>query len=200
LFFLLEGIERYGHRVHAFCLMDNHVHLLIQVSSIPLSNIIQNLSFRYTRYINRQKRSVGHLFQGRYKAILVEADSYLLQLARYIHLNPVRAGTCATANAFEWSSHSAYTGKLMIPWLHTEEILSRFSTDSSRAIERYIDFVEEGIAEPKRLHFHQGSHQGRILGACPRIERPTAKSPFRPHLLPTFVKYTLLFASSGQKI
>jgi len=71
-FFLLlqEGIERYGHRVHAFCLMTNHVHLLIQVGEIPLSRIIQNLGFRYTRYINSKRKEVGHLFQGRYKAIL----------------------------------------------------------------------------------------------------------------------------------
>jgi len=92
LLLLQEGIERYGHRVHAFCLMTNHVHLLIQVGDTPLSRIIQNLGFRYTRYINSKRKEVGHLFQGRYKAILVDEDSYLLELARYIHLNPVRAG------------------------------------------------------------------------------------------------------------
>ena len=83
LLLMQEGIERYGHRVHAFCLMTNHVHLFIQVGTVPLSRIIQNLGFRYTRYINRKREEVGHLFQGRYKAILVEADPYLLQLVRY---------------------------------------------------------------------------------------------------------------------
>ncbi len=86
-----EGVKRFEHRIHAYCWMRNHVHLAIQVGEIPLSKIIQNLSFRYTRYINKKKSQIGHLFQGRYKAILIDADSYLLELVRYIHLNPVRA-------------------------------------------------------------------------------------------------------------
>lgn len=93
-FYLLvqEGIERFGHRINGFYCMTNHVHLAIQVGDIPLSKIMQNLSFRYTRRINQREKRVGHLFQGRYKAILVDGDSYLLELVRYIHLNPVRAG------------------------------------------------------------------------------------------------------------
>ena len=85
-FYLLvqEGIERFRHRIHAFCLMNNHVHLAIQVADIPLSRIIQNLSFRYTRWINWRQSRLGHLFQGRYKAVLVDADAYLLELTRYI--------------------------------------------------------------------------------------------------------------------
>jgi REP element-mobilizing transposase RayT len=87
-FYLLlqEGVERFKSRVLAFCLMTNHVHLAIQVDQIPLSHIIQNLSFRYTRWINWRKHRVGHLFQGRYKAFLVDQDSYLLELIAYIHL------------------------------------------------------------------------------------------------------------------
>ncbi len=77
---LQEGIERYGHRVHGFCCMSNHIHLAVQVADIPLAKIMQNLSFRYTRWINQRKKRVGHLFQGRYKAILVDAEGYLLQL------------------------------------------------------------------------------------------------------------------------
>jgi REP element-mobilizing transposase RayT len=90
-FYLLlqEGIERYGHQVHAFCLMTNHVHLAIQVGEVGLPRIIQNLAFRYTRWVNWRQNRTGHLFQGRYKAVLVDADSYLLELSRYIHLNPV---------------------------------------------------------------------------------------------------------------
>lgn len=110
LFLCQEGIERYGHRIHAFCLMDNHVHLLIQVGFVPLPKIIQNLSFRYTKFINRQTKETGHLFQGRYKAILVDADAYLLELSRYIHLNPVRSGLSEKPDDFEWSSHRAYIG------------------------------------------------------------------------------------------
>ncbi len=70
--------------------MTNHVHLAIQVGNIPLSRIMQNVSFRYTRYINSEKNKIGHLFQGRYKALLIDGDSYLVELVRYIHCNPVR--------------------------------------------------------------------------------------------------------------
>ena len=78
-FYLLlqEGIERYGHTIHAFCLMNNHIHLLCQVDLVPLSRIIQNIAFRYARWINWSRERTGHLFQGRYKAILIDADEYL---------------------------------------------------------------------------------------------------------------------------
>lgn len=164
LLFAQEGIERYGHRVHAFCLMDNHVHLLIQVGSTPLSNVMQNLGFRYTRYFNKKRQTVGHLFQGRFKSILVEADSYLLELVRYIHLNPVRAGMCETADQHEWSSHAAYLGSTEIAWLHTQEVLARFSRDKNQARELYAEFVEKGYGEKWRKDFHHGSHLGQILG------------------------------------
>ena len=91
-----EGVTRFGHRIHAYCFMTNHVHLAMQTGAIPLSKIIQNLAFRYTRWVNKRQNRIGHLFQGRYKAIMVEADSYFLELVRYIHLNPVRAGLVVT--------------------------------------------------------------------------------------------------------
>jgi len=164
LLFVQEGIERYGHRVHAFCLMDNHVHLLIQVGATPLSKVMQNLGFRYTRYINKKRKTVGHLFQGRFKSILVEADSYLLELVRYIHLNPVRAGMCESADAYEWSSHRCYLGSTAIAWLHTEEVLGRFSSHEQQARSLYAEFVEKGHGEKWRKDFHHGSHLGQILG------------------------------------
>jgi len=91
-FLAQEGIERFGHRIHAFCLMTAHVHMAIQVGDVSLSRILQNLSFRYARWVNWGQSRSGHLFQGRYKAVLVDADVYLQELTRYIHLNPVRAG------------------------------------------------------------------------------------------------------------
>ena len=107
---LQEGVERFGHRIHGFCAMTNHLHLAVQVAKAPLSKIMQNLSFRYTRWINQRQRRVGHLFQGRYKAILVDADSYLLELVRYIHLNPVRTGLVKDPLDYPWSGHRAYLG------------------------------------------------------------------------------------------
>ncbi|NJN47149.1 MAG: transposase, partial [Candidatus Competibacteraceae bacterium] len=84
---LQEGTARFGYQVHGFCLLDNHFHLLIQVGHIALSKLMQNLAFRYTRWVNRSQDRVGHLFQGRYRAILIDQDHYLLDLVRYIHLN-----------------------------------------------------------------------------------------------------------------
>jgi REP element-mobilizing transposase RayT len=121
-FYLLvqEGIERYGHKVHAFCLMTTHVHLAIQVGEFGLPRIIQNLAFRYTRWGNWRQSRTGHLFQGRYKAVLVEADTYLLELTRYIHLNPVRSGIVRIPEDYPWSGHRTYLGLETIPWLTTE--------------------------------------------------------------------------------
>jgi len=103
-FYLLlqEGVERFGFRIHAFCLMDYHIHLALQVGEISLSRIMQNLSFRYTQWINWRTKRKGHLFQGRYKAILIEEDEYLLQLVAYLHLNPVRAGMIDNPIDYRW--------------------------------------------------------------------------------------------------
>jgi putative transposase len=101
--FAQQGLERFGHRIHGFCCMTNHDHLVVQVGDIPLSKIIQNLSFRYTRWINQRNKRIGHLFQGRYKALLIDADSYLLELVRYIHLNPCRAGMVKDPIQYPWS-------------------------------------------------------------------------------------------------
>ena len=164
LFLCQQGLERYGHRIHAFCLMDNHVHLLIQVGTIPLSRIIQNLSFRYTKYINSQTKEVGHLFQGRYKAILVDEESYLLELSRYIHLNPVRSGLCKGPDEFEWSSFRAYLGCMDISWLYQQGILLRFSADESRARVLFSDFVSSAMDEASKPEFEHGLSMGLILG------------------------------------
>jgi len=120
-----EGVVRYGHRIHAFCLMTNHVHFALQVAEPPLAKIVQNLAFRYTRRINKSQRRMGHLFQGRYKALLVDADAYLVELVRYIHLNPVRAQMVADPGAYAWSGHNAYLGLAGWPWLTTDLVLSQ---------------------------------------------------------------------------
>ena len=117
---LAEGVTRFGYRVHAFCLMSNHVHLALQVGDRELSAGMQNLSFRYTRYLNARRKQVGHVFQGRFKAFLVNQDRYGLALVRYLHLNPVRAKVVRTAGAYAWSSHRAYLGEEDLPWLTME--------------------------------------------------------------------------------
>jgi putative transposase len=159
-----EGVERFGYRVHGFCLMTNHVHLLIQVGEIPLSRIIHNLTLRYTAWLNRRHSRIGHLFHGRYKALLVDAENYLLELVRYIHLNPVRAGMVKRADEYRWTGHRVMAGLENLPWMTTDWILSQFGSSLAVARKRYESFVDEAIGGGERKEFRQGTHDGRIIG------------------------------------
>ena len=172
---LQEGVERFEHRIHAFCLMTNHVHLVIQVGSIPLSRIMQNLSFRYTRWFNKHQKRIGHLFQGRFKALLIDEESYLLELVRYTHLNPVRAGMTKEPSAYLWSSHHAYTGEETLPWLTPDVVLSRFSSKVDTARQGYRSFVADGMTEPHRPEFHAGASDARVLGDDHFAEKALAR-------------------------
>jgi REP element-mobilizing transposase RayT len=174
--FLQEGVEKFGHRIHAFCLMNNHVHLAIQVGDKPLSRIMQNLCFRYTQWVNSRQKKVGHLFQGRYKAIVVDADAYLAELVRYIHLNPVRAKLVKDPEKYPWSGHRAYMGQETLPWLTTEWVLSQFGRRLKNARARYGEFVHIGRKEGHRQEFHEGTSGGRILGDDSFVERAYKKS------------------------
>lgn len=146
---LSKVCERYNWRVHAYCLMDNHYHIVIKTADGNLSKGMRQLNGVYTQYFNRQHNRVGHVYQGRYKAILVEKDSYLLELSRYVVLNPVRAGLTKTMDEWHWSSYLVTIGKLPPPtWLEVEWLLSQFSLQRNRARGRYIDFVREGIGLP----------------------------------------------------
>ena len=173
-FYLLlqEGSVRFGYRIHAFCLMTNHIHLALQVSDIPLYRSMQNLSFRYTRWINWREKRTGHLFQGRYKAVLVDGDSYLLELVRYIHLNPVRAGMVKSLGGYPWSSHSAYLGTETFPWLTTEWVLGQFGSLSKQVRTQYERFMTDGMREGHRPEFHgKGEPDSRLLGDDTFLER-----------------------------
>jgi len=176
-----EGIERYGHRVLAFCLMTNHIHLALQVGEVSLSRILQNLTFRYTRWFNWRLKRSGHLFQGRYKSVLVDADSYLLELGAYIHLNPVRASMVATAKAYPWSSHSAYLGNESIPWLNTDYILTQFSPELSTARRQFAEFVTERCKDGHQEEFYgKGSMDSRVMGEDRFVENVLEKTEIIP--------------------
>jgi len=174
---LQEGTARFTYQVHAFCCMSNHIHLAIQIGDMPLSKIIQNLSFRYTRWINRRKGRIGHLFQGRYKAILVEQESYLLELVRYIHLNPVRARLVKKPGDFQWSGHRAYLGQESLPWLCTDWVLGQFGNRPAIPQRRYQSFVNEGLKEGHREEFHRGNTDEAILGNDRFIEKVLHRKP-----------------------
>ena len=166
-FFLLlqEGVERFGWRVYAYCLMDNHIHLALQVSEIPLAKIMHNLSSRFTRWSNWRQQKTGHLFQGRYKAILVDEDAYLLQLVAYLHLNPVRAGMTGEAEDYLWSSHRSYLGREVVPWLSCDPVLGQLSRNIAGARRQFAEIVAGEKGKGHRRDFHGAeSADARICG------------------------------------
>ena len=142
-----DGVERFEHRVHAFCLMPNHVHLALEVAAVPLSKIAHNFGFRYAQSFHRKYCSRGHLFENRYLGGLVETDGGMMRLVRYIHLNPVRAGITGSAARFRWSSHAAYLGEEEIPWLTCGRVLSLFSTDPRKARSLLEEFLRDALEE-----------------------------------------------------
>lgn len=146
---LSEVCHRFNWAVHAYCLMSNHYHLLIETPDANLSKGMRQLNGVYTQYFNRTHSHVGHVFQGRYKAILVQKDNYLLELARYIVLNPVRARMVRAAEDWPWSSYRATSGIVESPdWLSTDWLLLVFAKTRSTAIKRYREFVAEGKNQP----------------------------------------------------
>lgn len=182
---LQKSCERFRHRIHAFCLMTNHVHLAVQVGEIPLSRIMQNVSLRYTQWFNWRHKKSGHVFQGRYKAVMVDADAYLLELAAYIHLNPVRARITDRPEKHRWSSHWAYLGKESLSWLETGSILSQFSMKVSEAHAKFAEFVGERVAEGRREEFHgEKNIDSRIFGDDSFINVVLAKAESLPEQKP----------------
>lgn len=135
--------ERFSIKIHTFCLMTNHYHLLIETPQANLGQAIQWINVSYAVYFNRKRFRKGHLFQGRYKAILVEADEYLKHLSRYVHLNPLRARIVKELSSYPWSSYRHYIGASEPPaWLETAWLLDLFESRGKDAKSAYKQFVE----------------------------------------------------------
>jgi len=136
--------KRFDFKLYAYVLMSNHVHLLIETQNFPLSKICQGINQSYTAWFNKKYRLSGHLFQGRYKAILCDQDSYLLSLLKYIHLNPVRAGMVENVDEYRWSAHRVYMqGEQEKPLIDANNLLGIFSRNKANAIKLYQAFMHE---------------------------------------------------------
>jgi putative transposase len=139
-------VKRFNWLCHAYCLMGNHYHLLVETPDANLSRGMRQLNGIYTQKFNWKRHKAGHLFQGRFKAILVDRDEYLLELARYMMLNPVRAGLVEAPDDYTWSSYRAVVGQAAKPeFLTTEGLLARFGGENKRALRRFADFVKAGM-------------------------------------------------------
>ena len=161
--------QRFNFHVHAYCQMSNHYHVLLETVEGNLAQGMRQLNGIYTQCFNRRHGLVGHLFQGRYKAILVQKETHLLELARYIVLNPVRANLVKEADAWPWSSHMAMLGRVPdSDWIDTDWLLSQFGEHRERAIRAYAQFVREGrgVANPLNASCHR-----LILGDNAFIDR-----------------------------
>jgi putative transposase len=133
--------------------MSNHFHLLLEVHRSPTAPILQSLLTGYVGQFNRTHRHKGHLFQGRYRAIVCDRESYLLELMRYIHLNPVRAGMVKRPGEWPWSGHGEYLGKDQRGLIDAGPVMGELRTAA-----RYEAFVQEGVRESYRAEWHPGDH------------------------------------------
>lgn len=180
-----ETCKRFNAEWHAYCLMDNHYHLLVRTPNGNLQRIMRHVNGLYTQYFNRQEGRDGPLFRGRYKAIVVDADSYWLELSRYVHRNPVDAGLVKDAAAYRWSSYRAYVGvSATPPWLTTKYVLNAIGARDSK--KRYAAFIAADTDEAL-LKFYNQSKIKPILGSeafkkkvmsgkAPDIDRPELKA------------------------
>src|SRR2546430_8439543 len=168
--------RRYPFYLYAYVLMSNHFHLLLEVVDVPTARIMQSLLTGYVRRFNAINQHKGHLFQGRYRAIVCDRDSYLLELVRYIHLNPVRAGLVKRPGDWQWSGHGEYLGrdqrKLVDPGPVMAEVRSKARDEA---------LIREGIKDPYRAKWHPGDHapflgSERFVRKIAREKAPPAAS------------------------
>ncbi len=175
----LAALARQGAlTIYAWALLPNHAHLLLRTGARPLARSMRSLLTGYAGAFNRRHKRIGHLFQNRYKSIVVEAEPYLVELVRYLHLNPLRARLVQTLRALDrypWSGHSALLGKVARPWQDTATILAQFGPTIARARRAYRAFVAAGIPQGRRPEFQGGgllrSHGGWAAVAALRRGR-----------------------------
>jgi putative transposase len=166
--YLSESHFKYNLICHAYCLMDNHYHLIIQTPKANIAQIMHYINASYVMYYNKKHKRNGPLYQGRYKSFLVEADEYLYQLSRYIHLNPIRAKIVGRPEDYGWSSYVYFIRKEKPKkWLETNFISSSFASSAKKARRAYEDFVLAGIQKEKLIknYITENTHKGLVLGS-----------------------------------
>jgi putative transposase len=169
-----KSLEKYRARLHAYCWMTNHLHFLMQVSDEPLGSVMREIASNYARAFQQTLDTTGHLFERRYHATLVDADAYLLELVRYIHLNPVKAGIAQRATEYPWSSHHAYAGRTGPRWLTTEFILAMFAPERLGAHAAYRNFI--ALAKPDNGLDEANLGQRGVVGNADFVARVVAST------------------------
>jgi REP element-mobilizing transposase RayT len=171
---LAQAHQRWGIVIHAYCLMTNHYHLDIQTPEGHLSRSLQWINQNYAAYVNRRYQRTGHLFQGRFKNVLIEAEAHLHELTRYIHLNPVRAKMVTSPGLYRWSSYQDYLGlRQPPPWLDLQQTLSHFGHEISQQRQCYQAFVEQEIGPI--VNPLQSMVFGAVLGSKDFVEQARSR-------------------------
>jgi putative transposase len=175
LLLLERVVVRQGWRCLAYCLMKNHVHLLVETPEPNLAAGMHRLHGLHAQAFNKRHRHVGHVFQGRYGATIVRSDPQLLAVARYIALNPVEAGLCEDACQWPWSSHAAVAGGMAPHWLDEARLLGYFGADGGEPRARYLDFVRSPA--PNGSAAAPGRRRGAPRRRPPRARRQMRRRP-----------------------
>jgi REP-associated tyrosine transposase len=185
---LCKIVQRFEWQLFAFCLLDNHFHLFFQTPDCSLSSGMHQLNGQYAGYFNRRHGRHGPLLQGRFKAIVVEDESYWLELSRYVHLNPVRAGLCERPEEWPWSSYRAYhRPDKSLKWLDCDYVLREFDKNLRRARKAYREFLSEGLGRKLDNPLDSALH-GLVLGSEALLNRikglvsSLSEDPGRPQL------------------
>lgn len=161
---LNETVEMFNLKVSAYCLMPNHYHLLLHTPDGNISRCMRHINGVYTQRFNRANKKDGQLFRGRFKAVVVDNDSHLLEVLRYIHNNPLRAGMAENVDDFRWSSHKGYCSSAKKwDWLYKDFLLAMFSDNQGHARKLYLEFMQEQESE-KILNFYSKKNLSSILG------------------------------------
>lgn len=150
---LSEGLKKTGNKCYGWALMPNHFHLILQSAQNPVGDLMRRLLTGYAIYFNRKYDRRGYLYQNRYKSILCQEEEYLLELVRYVHLNPLRGGLVKgmkELDVYRWSGHSVLMGRREAKWQEIEEVLGRFGKKKREAIRKYRMFIEEAKDTGKR--------------------------------------------------
>jgi putative transposase len=160
-----EALQRFGTRVHAYCWMTNHIHMMMQAGEMPLGRVMLRIASLYARRVQKHLVTTGHLFERRHSAILVDADEYLIKLLLYIHLNPVRARLVESPADYRWSSHAAYAGGEAPSWLTTDFAKRMLHADPLRAEDIYRRMMADELNRPTPQPFDQlNPEDPRVLG------------------------------------
>ena len=157
--FFLDNLElqlrKAGYLLYAWCLMDNHYHLLIRVNEFPLGIFMRQVNGRYAQYFRKKSKTRGYFFQDRYKSIVSQDQYYIEQMVRYIHLNPIRAGICKTLkglDTYPWCGHAVVAGRRAWNIQNTHDVLRCFANQEKDAIVQYRSFLKEGLKNEPEIH------------------------------------------------